>query len=151
MISAVRSAIAETILPLVKRPPALQHAALCHRKSEDGQEVLLVTSSNGRWILPKGWPIDGLSGGETALQEAWEEGGVKTGEVSKKPIGTFSGVKKFDDGRKIPCETSVYAIDVTKIANDYPEADSRERQWVSVDEAEKLVDDSALLEVIKSL
>jgi len=88
MFQSLRSTLTNAIGPLFKRPNALQMAALCHRDTDDGREILLVTSSHGRWILPKGWPIEGKSGGETALQEAWEEAGVKSGKVAKpKALG----------------------------------------------------------------
>ena len=86
MISIRRSDWADTLLSFFRRPPVLQLAALCHRKTKRGHEVLLITSSHGRWILPKGWPIEGKSGRETALTEAWEEAGVKKGKATKSPI-----------------------------------------------------------------
>lgn len=144
MISSVRSALAETLGPIFRRPPVLQLAALCHRETDTGREVLLVTSSHGRWILPKGWPIDGKTGGETALQEAWEEAGVKTGQVTKVPVGTYPTVKRLDDGPELKCDMTVYAVQVQDVANDYPEADRRERRWVSLDKATEMVDDDGL-------
>lgn len=150
MFSTIRSVWAQTILPIIQRPPVLQLAALCHRKTANGREILLVTSSHGRWILPKGWPIDGKSGGETAMQEAWEEAGVKKGKLAKKPVATFMTHKRYNDGRNVPCETTVYEIEVTKVANDFPEAGKRDRRWVSPDEAAELVDDAGLRGVLKS-
>ena len=144
MISTVRSALAESLKPLLRRPAALQLAALCHRETENGREVLLITSSHGRWILPKGWPIEGKTGGETALQEAWEEGGIKKGKVGKVPMGRFQTIKRFDDGPEVPCDMTVYAVQVKDVANDYPESEKRERRWVSVAEARELVDDDGL-------
>lgn len=150
MMMTMRSVLSETILPFFRRPPVLQLAALCHRQSAKGREILLVTSSHGRWILPKGWPIDGKSGGETAMQEAWEEAGVKKGKVAKEPVGTFLTKKRYDDGRAVPCETAVYAIAVDKVANDFPEAHKRDRKWVSPDEAVDLVDDAGLQRILKA-
>ncbi len=150
MLNSVRSALADTIMPLLRRPPALQLAALCHRNTPQGREVLLVTSSHGRWILPKGWPIDGMNGGETALQEAWEEAGVKKGKVTKAPVGTFSTIKRFDTGQEVPCDTTVYAVKVNEVANDYPEADKRERRWLPAQEAADLVDEPGLRDLLTS-
>ena len=74
-------------------PVHRQLAALCYRTGAAGREVLLVTSSTGRWILPKGWPITGLRPGQTCLVEAWEEAGVRKGKVARKPLGAFMGSK----------------------------------------------------------
>ena len=124
-----------------------QLAALCHRMTPQGREVLMITSSHGRWILPKGWPIDGLSGGQTAQQEAWEEAGVKARHVSKA-LGSFQTVKRFNDGHEEPCQTTVYAIEVSKVANDFPEAKKRKRRWVSQREAAEIVDEPGLRAII---
>ena len=148
MITSVRSALAETLMPFLRRPPVLQLAALCHRETDKGREVLLVTSSHGRWILPKGWPIEGKTGGETALQEAWEEAGVKSGKVDKAPVGTYPTIKRTDNGPELPCEMTVYAVKVKDVANDYPEAHRRDRRWVSLDEACELVDDDGLRDIL---
>ena len=51
----------------------LQIGALCLRDGQDGPEVMMVKSSRGRWIIPKGWPEDGQTDAETAKAEAWEE------------------------------------------------------------------------------
>jgi len=55
-----------------------QFAALPFRVKEDKVQVLLITSrGTGRWIVPKGWPMEGKTPAESALQEAWEEAGVQ--------------------------------------------------------------------------
>ncbi|WP_207510471.1 NUDIX hydrolase [Cognatiyoonia koreensis] len=145
----MRSVLSETVMPFFRRPPVLQLAALCHRQTARGREILLITSSHGRWILPKGWPIDGKTSGETAMKEAWEEAGIKEGDVANDPVGSFMTHKRYDDGRAIPCETAVYAIEVKKVANKFPEAEKRERKWVSVEEATDLVDDTGLQRLLQ--
>ena len=144
MTSMLQSFWTGALRPFFQRPPALQVAALCHRQGKDGVEVLLVTSSSGRWILPKGWPIDGLSAAEAAKQEAWEEGGIKKGTPKETAIGSFLAEKRFDTGAVIPCETRVYPIDTAKVVSDYPEADRRDRIWVSPEQAATLVEEPGL-------
>jgi 8-oxo-dGTP pyrophosphatase MutT (NUDIX family) len=126
----------------------LQLAALCYRIGQKGREVLLVTSSNGRWILPKGWPIDGLKARDAALQEAWEEGGVRKGKVAKKPLGSFLGIKRYDNGTEVACKTKVFEVKVRDLAKDYPEAEQRDRMWVTPKKAAKLVDEAGLKEIL---
>ncbi|KQI68089.1 NUDIX hydrolase [Loktanella sp. 3ANDIMAR09] len=128
-----------------------QVAALCHRKGEKGREVLLVTSSRGRWILPKGWPIDGLTDAEAAMQEAWEEAGVRKGSVSRKPVAKFLGAKRFSDGRQVPAKIKVYAIRVRETARKYPEHKRRDRRWVSLPKAAKLLSDKGFRKALKAL
>ena len=48
-----------------------QFAALCYRVVKDKVQVLVISSrGTGRWIVPKGWPMDGKTPAEAALQEA---------------------------------------------------------------------------------
>ena len=108
---------------------ARQFAALCWRRNGKDVEVLLVTSSHGRWILPKGWPIEGKTPREAALIEAWEEAGVKKGKIARDPVGSYRSTKITDDGEEVPCLVDVYRVEVTKIVGDYPEANRRNRRW----------------------
>lgn len=150
MTSIFRSAWAEVISPLLRRPAALQLAALCWRDGDSGREILMITSSRGRWILPKGWPMDGLTAPEVALREAWEEAGVREGIAAKTSIGGYNGRKCFDSGAQIACRTEVFEVEVVKMAPDYPESDARERRWVSVLEAANLASDPGLKSILKT-
>ena len=93
-------------------PKHKQLAALCFRKGKKGVEILMVTSSAGRWILPKGWPMRGKADGEAAMIEAWEEGGVKRGKVGRKPMGKYLATKTMKYGDEEVAETRVYAVKV---------------------------------------
>lgn len=132
-------------------PVRVQVAALCHRKGPKGREVLLVTSSRGRWILPKGWPIDGLTDAEAALQEAWEEAGVLEGAVSSKPLAKFDGIKRFNDGKEIPARIRVFGVKVREMSRKYPESKRRTRRWVSLAKAAKLLGDKGYRKALKAV
>lgn len=74
---------------LLRRPARMQVAALCHREVNGERQVLLITSRKAkRWIIPKGWPMAGLSARKSALREAYEEAGIR-GKVGKNPIGEY--------------------------------------------------------------
>jgi 8-oxo-dGTP pyrophosphatase MutT (NUDIX family) len=128
-----------------------QVGALCVRQGKRKQKVLLVKSSRGRWIVPKGWPMDGHTDGETAKVEAWEEAGVQKGRVSKAPIGGYMTEKRYEDGRRVPCQVSVFRIDVKAMTDTYPEATLRKRKWMSLKTAARKVDDRGLRALIKAL
>lgn len=148
MVNFLKTIWSDVVSPLVQRPPALQVAALCYRTTKSEQEILLVTSSNGRWILPKGWPIDGLLGHQTALQEAWEEAGVRKGDASKNSVGQYLSKKQLDNGVEVPCRTLVYPVKVKSVSDSYPEDDRRERRWVTSSKARELVTEPGLIEVL---
>lgn len=145
MIHHLRSAWNGYVQPMLKRPRRLQVAALCYRGSGKDLQVLLITSRDtGRWIIPKGWPIDGLSSHEAALQEAWEEAGVRRGNCTGRQIGSYTYDKRKKSGWCLQVETLVYAVCVEDIRDDYPEADQRRREWVSPREAARRVDEPEL-------
>jgi 8-oxo-dGTP pyrophosphatase MutT (NUDIX family) len=131
-------------------PQIVQLAALCWRKGKDGPEVLLVTSSSGRWILPKGWPIEGKSPAEAALTEAWEEGGVVRGKASRKPLGAYMAAKRTTSGDDVPSLHRVYAIKVREAVDDFPEAHRRDRAWVSPEQAARMVDEEGLRDILRA-
>lgn len=138
------------VQPILQRPGRVQMAALCYRTRNSGKQVLLITSRDtGRWIIPKGWPIDGKSSSETALQEAWEEAGVREGTAQTDAIGSYTYEKRFDDGSSEKVETTVYPVAVETLSDSFPEADERTRKWVSPDEASNLVDEPELKKLLE--
>ncbi|MGR3662574.1 MAG: NUDIX hydrolase [Paracoccaceae bacterium] len=152
MNTMLKKAWTDVVAPMIRRPNRVQVAAVCYRTTKsDEKEVLLITSlEQHRWILPKGWPMDGKESSEAALQEAWEEAGVKAGTVNPDPIGTFEYQKQLDTGGEATCVTQVFAIDVKELADDYPEVAERERKWVSPTQAAAMVQEPQLQEILRA-
>lgn len=134
-----------------------QYAALCWRPSRDGKgrprkgrhEVLLITSRDtGRWVLPKGWPIPGLSPQESAAQEAWEEAGVK-GAPGDECIGYYTYDKVLKHGVK-RCIVAVFPLKVQKLSRNFREKGQRELRWFRPKKAAKLVNEPELAELLRS-
>lgn len=120
MTQVFRRAWEDMVLPIFKRPRRVQVAALCYRDTEAGKKVLLITSRDtGRWILPKGWPIDGLDGAGAALQEAWEEAGVTEADIESDPMGIFEYDKGLGEGLTVPVTTQVYLTRVRDLSEEY--------------------------------
>ncbi|GFE50488.1 DNA mismatch repair protein MutT [Roseobacter cerasinus] len=129
---------------------ARQVAALCYRKTRMGKQVLLITSrGSGRWIVPKGWPIDGLSNCEAALQEAWEEAGVEAANVQPTPVGHYRYDKYHASGDITPVETEVYVAEVDGLAKSYPEDHQRKRRWFSPEDAAERVREPELKAILR--
>lgn len=128
-----------------------QFAALPCRKTEAGLEVMLVTSRDtGRWVLPKGWPMKGLTGAEAAAREAFEEAGLR-GKVKGKTLGSYTYQKKLDSGDALPLTVSVYRLDVARELDDWPEATQRTRRWFTPAEAAALVEEPDLAALLAGL
>ncbi len=124
--------------------PAKQIAALPMRKRRGKVEVLLITSrETKRWVIPKGWPMDGLTDYDAARQEAFEEAGVQ-GHIGKKSIGYFDYVKRLKNGTEKQCRVEVYALKVFNMKRRWPEKLERTREWYSVEEAAERVVEAGL-------
>lgn len=117
------------------RTSNVQYAALPWRKEKGKIEILLITTSNARlWIVPKGWPIEGLTPSQSAAQEALEEAGLE-GEVAAEPIGSFRHHKQAKSGETILCTVYLFPMEVTGQRETWPEKDLRQIRWYSVEEA----------------
>jgi 8-oxo-dGTP pyrophosphatase MutT (NUDIX family) len=128
--------------------PSTQFAALCWRLGKAGAEVLLISSrETGRWVIPKGWPMKGLAGHETAEIEAWEEAGI-TGRIAAAKLGHFSYEKivKRDSKqeRAHPCVVDVFPLEVSAVAEKFPEQRQRRRKWFAPEKAARKVTEAGL-------
>ena len=151
MINAMKSAWATVLMPILRRPKRVQVAALCYRETEEGKKVLLITSRDtGRWIVPKGWPIDGYDGPGSALQEAWEEAGVAKADIESEPVGFYEYSKGLGEGMTVPVKAQVYLTRVKDLSEEYPEASERERAWFAPKEAANLVDEPDLKAILQA-
>ena len=140
----------QTFQPMLSRPRRLQVAALCYRRDKSGCEVLLITSRDtGRWVVPKGWPMEGKSSAGSAAQEAWEEAGVRCGRFEETPVGRFEYDKRLNNGALEPLETLVYAVEVQELRDDFPEAHERTRKWVSPKDAAEMVREPQLRDLLR--
>jgi 8-oxo-dGTP pyrophosphatase MutT (NUDIX family) len=128
-----------------------QIAALCWRKNRGMTEILLITSrETKRWVIPKGWPMDGLKDYNAARLEAFEEAGVG-GRVTSKSIGTFQYKKLHPTNGAKTLRVEVYALAVKTTLRKWPEKDERKRQWFSAEEAAAMVHEPSLKALILKL
>jgi 8-oxo-dGTP pyrophosphatase MutT (NUDIX family) len=131
---------------MLQRPPRQQYAALCYRfkKKHGPLEVLVATSRDtGRWVIPKGWPMEGKKSHQVAEREAYEEVGVK-GKVDKDVLGFYHYRKVLDNGLKVPVRVQVHALEVHDNLKTFPEKGSRKIEWVSCEEAASRVNEPEL-------
>lgn len=102
-------------------------------------------------MLPKGWPIEGLSDAESAGREAFEEAGVR-GEIASRPLGSYRYMKLLKDEVTIlPSQALVYGLKVTKELDTWPEKSERERRWLSPIKAAEIVWEPDLARLLRGL
>ena len=129
-----------------------QVAALPWRREANGAvSVLLITSrNNGKWMLPKGWPIKGLSDADSARQEALEEAGVE-GEIDTQAIGSYRYSKLFSNGASAPGQALIFPLAVTRERKGWKEKSQRRRRWVTTEEAAHLAHEPDLARFLGNL
>jgi len=134
-----------------RREPVRQFAALCHRQTTKGAEVLLITTrETKRWLIPKGWPIAGLKPRKVAEREAWEEAGV-IGRTGRKQFGTFFCDKVLANGDSVPSIVDVYLLKVRRQRKRFPEMNERKTAWLKPVKAAKLVQEPELQRLLLQL
>jgi phosphohistidine phosphatase len=122
-----------------------QSGVIPYRVRKGNLQILLITSrKERRWIIPKGIIESNYSARNSAAKEALEEAGVKGG-VHSKLLGIYRHRKW---GRT--CTVKVYPMRVTRIYKVWEEAD-RDREWVSLKKALKLISNDGLRRVMKKL
>ena len=109
------------------------------REKNGRTEVLLVSTKNKGWGVPKGNLMPELGKKKTALEEAYEEAGV-LGEIT--------------DNRKATIEhpdwtLDLYPMKISKLLKKWPEMDWREREWVPLKKIEKWLPYPALVECVE--
>lgn len=130
--------------------PARQSGAIPYTLLDGRVVFLLVTSRrSGRWIFPKGEPIEGLTPWETASVEAREEAGVE-GDIDRTPIGVYRTMKTVAIRRKV-IEVELFPLRVTRQLEQWQDQESRHRHWAILPEAKRLLSDKRLGELAARL
>jgi 8-oxo-dGTP pyrophosphatase MutT (NUDIX family) len=140
----MKAHVATREVTAVKRRSGVQYAALPYRVSGGVLEVLLVTSRRTRrWIVPKGWPVEGLQPPQCAAMEALEEAGV-IGDVDRAPVGHYRYLKHHKSRPSEPCKVEVFALKVRQQRKSWSEGEERERRWCTPAEAAEAVSEPLL-------
>jgi 8-oxo-dGTP pyrophosphatase MutT (NUDIX family) len=127
--------------------PRQQVAALPFRIAPR-PEILLVTSrETRRWVVPKGWPIEGRSLPEAAAREAYEEAGLD-GDMSPDAVGVYHYFKRKKSGAMVLCAVSVFPMAVREQRRKWPEKKQRLTRWFAYEEAAALVHEAELRDII---
>lgn len=131
---------------------AQQIAALpLHWDAKGRVRVLMVTSRDtGRWVMPKGWLMDGKKPWHAAELEALEEAGA-IGFISDEPVGIYHYLKRLGRKSNVQCRVTVYPMMVEKLKRRWKERKERKRHWFSPAKAAKLVDEKELSVLLKEL
>lgn len=131
-----------------------QIAALPYRADSPATDaqirILLITSrGTGRWVIPKGGMISGLSPHASAAREAEEEAGI-LGAACPTPLGTYQFRKRRKSGASVLTDVQVFPFAVTDELDNWEEQHERERRWFTLAEAAEAVDEPDLRALMRS-
>lgn len=133
-----------------KREMRSQFAALCYTTEAEKTRILLISSRDtGRWILPKGWPMDGRTPAEAAATEAYEEAGVD-GQIFDHVLGMYYYDKGMGDDPPLPCIVTVFPMKVHRLLKNFPERAERRRKWFSPAKAAERVNEPELAKILRA-
>ena len=129
-------------------PCRLQVAALPWRNTENGVEIMLITSRDtGRWVLPKGWPEAREPLCEAAAREAGEEAGLRGKHLPFRGRPLF--LRQGTGVRRGSALRSAGVPDAgRKVADRWKEKRARTRKWVNSAEAVRMVNEPDLCQII---
>lgn len=137
--------------PTAYQKPRQQAATLPVRRKDGVTEVLLITSrETGRWVIPKGWLQKAAAPRVVAEREAFEEAGL-IGTASKQPVGSYHYAKRLSATKTVTCEVSVFLLDVTGQADDWPERTQRRQRWMAPEAASRLVAEAGLAALLRRI
>ena len=112
----------------------------------------MVTSRGSKqWILPKGWLEDDLSEKELAALEAEEEAGVVNKRKKIKKMGIYRYKKWLSQKISVPVDVNVYSMPIKRLKKKFKEHHQRERKWVTIKKAIKLVSEKDLKAFLKKI
>lgn len=126
-----------------------QYAALPWRRVPRFEILLITSRETRRWVIPKGWPMPGHSAAESAAQEAYEEAGIR-GQMAAQALGHYTYSKRRRGGAKKRFRVDVFAMEVSEVLGEWPEAHQRARQWLSPEAAWALVEEPELAVIIRA-
>ena len=111
---------------------------------------MITSRETKRWVIPKGWPMEGLHDYEAAKIEAFEEAGI-AGRIDHTPIGYFDYHKRLKSGETKFIRVQVYGLSVAELKRNWPEKHQRKRKWFSPANAAQLVAELQLRDIIIKL
>lgn len=104
--------------------------------------MLITSRRKGRWIIPKGVIELRSSASESACKEAYEEAGIK-GRASRAPLGEY----QYNKWGGV-CTVQVLLLEVETMLETWPEKSIRRRQWMTISEAARSVEEPELQRLI---
>ena len=127
----------------------VQYGALPYRRGKSIELLLITSRKAGRWIIPKGWPIDGSSPSTPPPERPMRKRGSAASSAKRRSACTSTGSGRRR-GRRVSCRVKVFPLRVKRQRRKWPERHQRKTKWVSLREAVSLVAEKELRALISN-
>lgn len=130
----------------MSKKPIKQSGVIPFRIKNGKVEIMIIsTSSQTGWTIPKGHIDPGYSASESAVKEAYEEAGI-LGDIKKPNIGNYQ-YEKYGQIFRV----KVFFLEVTEKLTAWPEDYFRKRKWVSIKKASKKIGRKNLVRLLQDV
>ena len=116
--------------------PCIEVAAL-----RDNKVLMVYNRDFASWAMPAGYLEDeGAQWREAAARELWEEAGLKADPHDLQPFAIGSGLQlHYSSGDRTQAYTIAFVVEkFTEETDELDEAEVSQKQWFTLEEAEKL-------------
>ena len=105
-------------------------------RDDDGVDVALILTHEGRWQLPKGWIEDGESPETTAVREVREEAGVDAELVGPLDSISYRFTSHYDaEPARIRKTVEFFLLRYLSGSTDDHDHEVQDARWFHIDEA----------------
>ena len=109
-------------------------------RDDDGYDVALIRTHEGRWQLPKGWIEDGEAMERTAVREVREEAGVDTDLVGPLDTIEYWYTSRYDaQPARVHKLVHFFLLRYLGGSTDDHAHEVTEARWVDIDEADRML------------
>ncbi|HYM15745.1 MAG TPA: NUDIX domain-containing protein [Dehalococcoidia bacterium] len=110
-------------------------------RADDGFEVAVIRTHEGRWQLPKGWVEAGESAEGAARREVREETGLDTDVIGPLDRIEYWYVSRYEDPpARVHKFVHMYLLRCVGGSTDDHDDEVTEARWVEIGEAERTLD-----------
>ena len=113
-------------------------------------QILLITTRNTRrWIVPKGWPLEGHTPANAPRRKPWKKRACWAKWRPSRWAGfSYDKLRKIR-ARSVPCRVQVYPMEVLRQRRTWAEKAARQTRWCSAEEALSHVGELGLRQLIR--
>ena len=112
--------------------------------------MLITSRGTGRWIIPKGWPMERLAPHEAAPRRRWRRAGW-SGRSARSRSAFYRYEKQADSADRAAMRGDGVCARSGRQLLQWPEQHQRRTRWFALHEAAEAVQEPELADMIRNL